>query len=128
MIDLMFLVSGQLTGTTTSMIFDAISDPSVLRDGSWWLSMVGFGSDGESKNSGLGALIAGGAVTLGFLISKSDTVLFIPIAAALGLLAADFILIFNTLKVYSPVLAALIMTPIIVAYGLIIAEFARGRD
>ncbi|GAG78840.1 unnamed protein product [marine sediment metagenome] len=110
------------------MIFEAISDPAVMREGNWWLNMVGFGKGGESENSGLGALLAAAGIAIGFILTKSDTVLFIPIAVALGLLAADFIQIFNILRLSSPVLATLVMTPIIISYVFIVVEFARGKD
>ena len=120
-IDLMFLITGQLTGTLTSMIFEILLDVSVVRTSSFWIGLI-------SGAAGIQSFITASLVTVGFILTKSDTVLYAAIAGSLGILVVDFVVIFNILKVYSPILATLVIAPIAIMYVLTIAEWARGRD
>jgi len=119
-IDLLFLVTGQLTGSLTSILFTAIIDISVIRTSNFWVSLAGAG--------GLTALLSISAITVGFIVTKSDMVLFIPIAITLSVLAADFIVVFNLLKIHSVILATFVMAPIVILYILTILEWLRGKD
>ncbi len=120
-IDLMFLITGQITGTLTSMMFEVLLDVSLLRSGAFWSSLI-------SGASGIASLLTISAVTVGFIITKSDTLLYAPIGIALANLVVDFIVVYNLLRIHNPILATMIMAPLIIMYALTAAEWLRGKD
>lgn len=123
-VDLLFIITGQVTGTTTSIIFQAIANPATLRTGTYWLSLIG----SIATTAGILGLIGAAAVTISTIVTKSDTLLFIPIAFTLALLTTDFITISTYLNTFSPILSAIIITPLIIGYVFIVLEWVKGKD
>ncbi len=124
-IDLLLLFTGQLsTESTTSLIMGAILDTSLIKTSQFWLQLIGI----EGGNFGLKALGVGVAVFIGTAITKAESILFIPLALALSLLVGDFLTIFTMAKSLNPILASLIVTPIIILFSFTILEWLRGKD
>jgi len=121
-IDLLFLVTGQLTlDSPTSVILNGLQDPSILLTTNLWtLVFVGVAS--------LSALAVTSVVIAGIATRNSDIVIFFAMAGTFALLVPDFILIYNHLASINQPLAILIMSPIVTLFALVVLEWARGKD
>ncbi len=120
-IDILFLVTGQLDITSsTSIITGAILNPSGIRGTQFFLVFLGV--------AGIAGLIATSGVTTGILANATNVLAFGLMTLAMIGLLGDYITIFNTLYVHSPVLATVIMAPIIMLFCVTIAEWLRGKD
>lgn len=144
MIDLMFIVTGQLCNSGdacsfTSIIFAMMINPSTSTLSTWFTAIIGNIGDllaGSSTSGGMGSLLgylaagAGIAVTVGSLIFgvKNDAVLFATTGIALSLLVGDFVNIYAYLYSGNPVVATIIMSPITVLYVFTCLEWLRGKD
>ncbi len=118
-IDIVMIVTGQFTPTSsTSIIINAIADPSSLTTSNFWATLI----------TGLSLLAIGTAVVVGFVTRNSDVVIFIAMGGALALLIGDFVSIFNYLAGLNYVLATIIFAPITILFALIIIEWVRGKD
>jgi len=121
MIDLIFIITGQLgISSSLSLITSLITDPSSVTTSQFYNIFLG--------TAGVAALLTGVAVIVGVAITKSELLLFVPMAIALGAITGDFITLFNILKDYNLILASLIMTPIIGLYVMTVVEWLRGKD
>lgn len=124
-IDLLLLMTGQLAvDSSISMIVGAILDPSLIKTSQFWLQL-GLTS---GLTAGLAALGVGVAVFIGTAITKAEVILFIPLAFTLALLVGDFITIFTAARSLNPILASIIITPIIILFSFTILEWLRGKD
>ncbi len=118
-IDLLFLATGQLTlDSPSSLIINAIQDPSIIQDSNFWTILI----------TGVSALAVGAAVIAGIATRNSDIAIFITMGTALALLTGDYLAIYNHLASINKPLAILIMAPIIVIFTLVIVEWIRGKD
>ena len=118
-IDLLFLITGQLTlDSPSSLIINVIQDPSIITQASFWTILI----------TGIGALAVTTAVIAGIVTRQSDIVLFITMGTALALLIGDFAVIYVHLASFNRTLATLIMSPILLIFTLIIIEWIRGKD
>ncbi len=120
-IDLMFLVTGQLAlNSNLSLIVGALIDPSNIDISSLFINIFIAG--------GL-ALVALGAAVLVGIVSRTENLIYVGIAITLAnLLIGDFITIFNNLRAYNPVLAIMVMSPLMILFVIIMLEWARGKD
>lgn len=118
-IDLLFLVTGQLTlDSPTSVILNGLQDPSILLTTNWWTVLV----------VGLSALAVTSAVIAGIATRNSDIVIFFAMAGTLVLMVGDYLVIYNHLASINKPLAILIMSPVITLFTLVVIEWARGKD
>ncbi|KKK87832.1 hypothetical protein LCGC14_2749290 [marine sediment metagenome] len=119
--DLMFIITGQIAATSpTSVITNAILDPSNITTSSFWLILFGV--------TGIGAL----ATLIGFatgIVSRSgvNVLAFVAIAVGLGVLIGDFVAIFIYLADLSLIGATITMVPLIVLFGLTVIEWLKSR-
>lgn len=124
--DLLLLITGQINNTLNSLILSSMLDFSNFTLSSLWSNLI------SSVSNNALAWIAGAAATVatGFLISTTDTKLFIPAAMILGSMVTDFITFYNTMisAGVNIILATLIIAPIIVSFTMVLIEWARGRD
>ncbi len=120
-VDLMLIITGQLTGTLTSAIFEVLLDVSLLRSTAFWSGLI-------QGASGIATLFTVSAVTVGFIITKSDTLLYVGMGVFFANLSVDFIVIYNYLRIFNPVLATMVMGPLIIMYAITTVEWLRGKD
>ena len=120
-LDLIFLITGQLSLTSNlSLITGALIDPSTVNLSSLWSNLFVAG--------GL-ALIGLGAAVLTGLVSRTDNLIYVGISITFAnLLIGDFVGIYNILRSHNPVLAIVIMAPIIIIFAFVMVEWARGKD
>lgn len=117
--DLLFIITGQIAATSpTSVIFNAIINPSNITTSSFWIILFGV--------TGIGAL----ATLIGFatgIVSRSGVgvLAFVPIAVGLGVLVGDFVAIFIYLADLSVIGATITMLPLIVLFGLTVIEWLK---
>lgn len=120
-IDILFLVTGQLGVTSgSSLIINAILDPSSISFSTFWDAMIG--------EAGLGALAATVGVTVGALISATNVIVFLPMGFVFALLIGDYLTIYNLLNAHNPVLATMVMVPVMMVFILVIVEWVRAKD
>lgn len=120
-IDILFLITGQLDiSSSTSVVTGAILDPSTFKTSLFFLLFLGV--------AGIGGLLATSGVTTGTLISATNVLAFTAMAIAMIGLLGDFITIFVYLNIQNPVLAKVVMAPIIMLFAVTIAEWLRGKD
>ena len=131
--DLFFLATGQICAhgvcTLTSIIFNAILDVGKISTTQLFSELIGNISNLFNSSTGIAALGASGAVTIGaFIMTKEFRVLLIPIALTLALLVNDFVVIGTYLASLNPILAVFIMAPISIIYILTVVEWLIGKD
>lgn len=132
-LDILFVATGQLCSSGacsfSSIVFNALLDLGSLPFTNFVSNLLGNILSFGSSTTGILSLIAAAVgVTVGSLLTKSDTLLFIPIGATLGIIGSDFIIIFIHLKEFSYLLATLVMAPIVIAYYLVIVDWVRNKD
>lgn len=132
-IDLLLIVTGQLCGsgscTLNSIFINALIDLNSLPFSEFVSELIGSLTDFASSSKGVLALVAGAiGVTVAALVTKSDTILFIPIAGTIAVMGSDFLVIFVELFNHSPILAMFFMAPIVITFYLTILDWTRGRD
>ncbi len=120
-IDLMFLVTGQLAlDSNLSLIIGALIDPANIDISSLFINIFIAG--------GLATVALGAAVLVG-VITRTENLIYVGVAITLAnLLIGDFVTIFNNLKDLNPVLAIMVMSPIMILFAIIMLEWARGKD
>lgn len=130
MIDMFFLVTGQLTGTLTSLIFESLLQIGQVSASEFFTNLIGNASNLTGSTVGLLSLLSAGAVVIGaFLATREIQLLFIPMTGTLAFFAMDFVSIYNNnLRTANPVLAVMIMAPIILIYFMVAVEWLRGKD
>ncbi|KKN69654.1 hypothetical protein LCGC14_0439570 [marine sediment metagenome] len=120
-IDILFLITGQLDiSSGTSVITGAILDPSAFKTSVFFLIFLGV--------AGIAGLLATSGVTTGTLVTATNVLAFILMATAMIGLLGDFITVFVYLNSQNPVLAKVVMAPIIMLFAVTIAEWLRGKD
>ncbi len=120
-IDIFFLVTGQLGVTSTSsLIINAILDPSNITFSTFWDAMIG--------TAGLGALAATAAVTVAALISATNVIVFLPLGLVFAVLIGDYLTIYNILNNYNPILSKIVMVPIMMVFIMVVIEWIRAKD
>lgn len=120
-IDILFLITGQLgVESFSSLIINAILDPSSITISTFWTATIGAG--------GLGALAAIVGVTVGALISATNVLVFLPLGLVFALLIGDYLTIFNNLSSSNPILATIVMVPIMMAFIFTVIEWVRAKD
>ncbi len=97
-----------------------INDPTTITFSTFWDAMIGA--------TGLGALVAVVGVTVGAIISATNVLVFLPLGLVFAVLIGDYLTIFNTLRDSNPVLATLVMIPVMVVFILTIIEWVRAKD
>lgn len=128
-IDMLFIITGQTDfASLGSILINAI-----LNLGSLSLSDLfsqALGQIGNLATSGVGiaSLLIGGAVTLGTIFSKNDSILFVPIALSFGLLTSDIVLVGTYLASFNFILSTLLVAPLGILYILTLVEWVRGKD
>ena len=130
-IDIMFIVLSLIPNITiSSILLNSITSLGSISFSDWVGTLLGKIIDFlTSPNGSLAAFIGvGAAITAGITFKSSDTLLFIPMAITLGLLASDYTSIASYLYSFSPILATMIMSPIIIMFVFIAIEWARGKD
>lgn len=134
-IDLLFIITGQIcTGadscTISSLIFDTLLNLGKVSGSQLMFAFIGDLYNLLSSNTGIFSIIAGiGMATLGSVITKSDSLLFLAVAgAALSILVNDFVQIYLYLASLSPIFSVLIMGPIIILFIFTIVDRSRGKD
>lgn len=136
-IEILFVTTAQISpagsgsggnGLIGSIIFNAILNLSSLSLQEIFLQAIGELGSLFSSPAGVGALILGGAVTLGALFTKNDSILFIPIGFSLAILSLDFVFIGAYLATFNSVLATILMAPIGIIYIMTVLEWIRGKD
>lgn len=121
-VDILFLITGQLgLDSATSLIANAIQDPSSIEVSTFWNAMIG-------GSTGIGTLVAATGVTVGALFGGTNVLVFLPLALVFAVLISDYISIYNSLASYNVVLATLIMVPVMMAYILYVIEWLRAKD
>ena len=120
-LDLIFLITGQLSLTSNlSLISGALIDPTTVNLSSLWRNLFIAG--------GLATIGLGAAVLTG-LVSRTDNLIYVGISITFAnLLIGDFVGIYNILRSHNPVLATVIMAPIIILFAFVMVEWARGKD
>lgn len=120
-IDILFLVTGQLSMESfSSLTINAILDPSSITFSSFWDAMIGKG--------GLGALVAVVGVTVGTILSATNVLVFLPLGFVFAVLIGDYLTVYGLLNANNPVLATMIMVPVMMAFILTIIEWVRAKD
>ena len=76
----------------------------------------------------LGSLATIGGIVLGIFTKDLAVALGLPVATYLGIVLLDFIKIYILLNSLNPIAAKLIFAPLFFVFGLILFEFARGKD
>ncbi len=132
-IDLLFIITGQVCGVDAcslgSIIFNALLNLGALNFTQFFTELIGDFLNLATSTTGILSLLATGGVIIGaFLATREITILFIPLALTLAVIAGDFIFIYTELFKFSPILATLIMSPIIIIYAFVIVEWLRGKD
>ena len=118
-IDLLFLITGQLTlDSPSSLIINVIQDPSIITQTSFWTILI----------TGISVLAVTTAVIAGIVTRQSDIIIFVTMGVALALMIGDFAVIYNHLASINRPLATLIMSPVLIIFSLIIVEWVRGKD
>ncbi len=120
-IDLLFLITGQyVLNSNLSLIIGALTDPSTLTTGSLWKSLI---LEGGLASVGL----AGGVLT--GVITRDSNLVFVAVSITFAsLLIGDYIGIYNILRSHNPILAMVVMAPIIIIFAFVMVEWARGKD
>lgn len=127
--DLLFVITGQITGGFTSTVFNAAIDVANLGSSNFFNEFIGNPNDIFNSSLGIGALFGAGGVLIGaFLATKEFRVLLIPVFFTLGLIAFDFILLASYLISLNAVLGTLIMAPLTILYIFTAAEWLIGKD
>lgn len=134
-LDLFFVATGQIcSGTTpctlTSILFNAVLDLGNLSVSQFMAQLFGDIFDFVGSPTGIISILAGAiGVTIGSLVTRSDSLLFLSTAGlALGVLASDFVVIFRYLFSLNPVLAIFVMAPTMIIFVLVIVDWSRGKD
>ena len=118
-IDLLFLITGQLTlDSPSSLIINVIQDPSTIVQTNFWTILI----------TSIGLLAVTTAVIAGIVTRSSDVVIFITMGTALALMIGDFAVIYNHLASINRPFATIIMSPILLIFTFIIIEWVRGKD
>ena len=117
--DLMFIITGQIaTSSPTSILLNAILDPSNIKTSAFWLVMLGA--------TGIGALATLAGLAVGFVSRAGISILgFVAIATSMALLVGDFISIFLYLRDLNAILATIIMAPLTILYLLTVVEWLK---
>ncbi len=135
-IDMLFLATGQIcidgdpsTCTLSSIIFSAITDINNIVTSNYWTQLLGSFTGILSSTTGAFSLGAGAVViAAGALLSRTESLIWLLIAAPLALLTADFVFISSILIAQNSVLGLFIMVPVILIYTLTVIEWARNKD
>ena len=121
MIDVLFLVTGQLgLNSPTSVIIGAIQNLSDIKGTTLFIAILGI--------AGIAALASTAGVKSGLFSSAIQATLFIPMALGLAAMIGDFVTVFNKLADFNFVLATVVMSPIMVIFIFVVAEWVRGKD
>ncbi len=130
--DLLFIVTGQACSVDTcssgSIVFNALINLSSFNFTVFFKELIGDVLNLAGSGAGIASLVAGVSVTLGTVLTKSDSVLFIPVALTFGIIGADFIVIYALLSSINTIAATLIMGPIMVLYAVTVVDWVRGKD
>jgi len=128
-VDILFIFTGQLPSSLSSIILNAILSLGTVPTSELMLSFVGDIFASLSSTTGILALAAAaGTVAVGTIFSRSDTILFIPMALTLALVGSDLVYIAAYLSGLNLFLSTIIMAPIIIIYTITVAEWVRGKD
>ncbi|KKN09623.1 hypothetical protein LCGC14_1044780 [marine sediment metagenome] len=120
LIDLIFLITGQLTQSSpTSVIINAVLDPANIEISQLFILLI---------TGGISLLAVGAAVVVGVISRSFEIILFIPVAISLSVLIGDFATVFVYLASINVVWATVIMAPIMVLFVMTIVEWLRGKD
>ncbi len=138
-IELVFVITGQMcvggssSCTLGSALFGFALDPSSTTSSFWFKTVIGNVADMLSGDSSLGALgslfgVAVAGIAVGSLIFglKNDAYLWMGTGLALSLLVNDFALFYAYFYSFSPVVATLIFSPIMVIFTFTCLEWVRG--
>lgn len=120
-IDLLFQILGlnSLTGSS-SLIVAALNDPLNLRNSGFYLLFLGA--------SGIAQYVAQSGVTTGFLAFATNVLAFTSMAIGISGILGDFLTVYTNLYALNPVVATIIMTPIMILFVMVIVEWLRGKD
>lgn len=134
-LDLFFIVTGQICSGTTecsisSIVFNALLDLGNLSLLGFMRQLFGDLFNFASSSTGVLSMLVGAiGVTLGAVITRSDALLFLGTAGIpLVIIGSDFTIIFRYLSSLNPVLAVIIMAPIMLMYVMVIVDWSRGKD
>ncbi len=120
LIDLIFLITGQLTQSSpTSVIINAVLDPANIETSQLFILLI---------TGGISLLAVGAAVVVGVISRSFEIVLFVPVAISLSVLIGDFATVFVYLASINVVWATVIMAPIMILFVMTIVEWLRGKD
>ena len=131
--DLFFLITGQIcasgTCTISSILFNAILNVGNVTFTQFFTELIGNALSLFNSITGFAALFSGAGVIIGaYIYTKDITVLFIPVAFSLALIASDFVIISSYLISLNPILGILIMAPLSIIFVFTIVEWLRGKD
>ena len=120
-IDMLFLATGQLDlGSSTSIITSAIVEPTLFKTSAFFVLFLGI--------AGIAGLIATSGVTTGILANATNVLAFVFMATSMVALLGDFITVYLILNASNEVLSKLIMAPVIMIFGVTLAEWLRNKD
>ena len=98
-IDILLLATGQLSlDSPSSLIINAIQDPSILRTSNLWTVLI----------TGVSLLAVGAAVIAGIATRNSDIAIFITMGTTLALMIGDYLVIYNHLASINKPLAIML--------------------
>lgn len=119
-IDMMLLLTGQLgVNSPSSIFFQFILDPTNITSTQFYSIFI---------TIGVISLIGTGGVIVGSFISATNVLAFGAMSAVLAGLVGDFSTVYTRLYQESPILATIIMVPIIVTFIMTVTEWLRGKD
>ena len=130
--DLLFVITGQTCSTGAcslgSILFNALLNLQNFEASLFFSELIGSVGNLAGSVTGFASLLIATGVTIGTVISKSDTLLFIPMGLSLALIGADFIFIAGILLNLNFVLGTLVMAPLIAMYAFTALEWVKNKD
>lgn len=127
-IDLLFIITGQSTGTLSSILIDSLLNIGQVNATQFFSQLIGDIAGLGGSGTGILSLLAAGGVIVGSIVTRDFNILFIPMTATLALLVGDLIIIANRLIEINPVWGTVIMAPFIIMYLFVAVEWLRGKD
>lgn len=109
-------IYGILTDTGTSILLNLLKDPSQIFSLDFFLNI----------NNALALGLSTGIVAGLILSQKFDLALIVGFTSTLLLIGWDILAIYNIVAVYSSEIALLVISPIVMLYGLTVFEWWRG--
>lgn len=105
--------------TANSSLIQMLLNPSTIKD---------FGIGTKIILALEGILAVGGAILVGYLTKDLQSATIAPLAIYLLNLMWDFIKVFQKVYAISPVLAVLIISPVLILFPIVIVDWWRGHD